>query len=646
MRYLTIIFGVVLSLFSSCNKYLDVVPDNIATIDMAFRMRVTAEQYLFTCYSYLPNFSHVASNPALYGADESWRYDNSYPGVQIARGSQSIVQPILDRWSGYTSASMSAATTGSLEGTVSTTSLWRGIRDCNIFMENIDLVKDMDQSEKDRWIAEVKVLKAFYHFYLLRMYGPIPLIRENLPISSGVDEVQVAREPFDDCVDYIVQLLDEAAAEENLPITIEDRTTELGRITKSITLSIKALVLVTAASPLFNGNVDYEGFVDKNGLTLFNTVYDPEKWSRAAVACKDAIDLCHTAGHKLYTYSLDARSSQVSTDTYYKMNIRGSVTARENPEVIWPDVGRSTTTLQRESQARLDAGTANASTVSRGMAPTLKMAESFYTINGVPITEDKTWDYAGRYSLRVATDAERNYIQPNYTTASLHYDREPRFYGSLAFDGSVWFGQGNFTESAPWYVMAKLGQYSGGASANRYSVTGYWPKKLVNPASTYAASVAYVVVQYHWPIIRLADLYLLYAEALNELDGPGEEAYHYINLVREKAGLATLQESWENYSTDPGKYLSQAGLRQIIHQERTIELAFEGHRFWDLRRWKRAMDELNKPVYGWDVSQRETDLYYRIRELYRQEFRTRDYLWPLRELDVIVNENLVQNPGW
>src|SRR5690606_33707615 len=130
---------------------------------------------------------------------------------------------------------------------------------------------------------------------------------------------------FDDCVDYIVQLLDETAAEENLPITIEDRTTELGRITKSITLSVKALVLVTAASPLFNGNIDYESFVDKNGLKLFNTNYDLEKWSRAAVACKDAIDLCHTAGHKLYTYSLDARSSQVSTDTYYKMNIRGSV---------------------------------------------------------------------------------------------------------------------------------------------------------------------------------------------------------------------------------------------------------------------------------------------------------------------------------
>src|SRR3546814_431386 len=175
-------------------------------------------------------------------------------------------------------------------------------------MENIDMVKDMDQTEKDRWVAEVKVLKAYYHFYLLRMYGPIPLIRENLPIASGVEEVQVAREPFDNCVDYIVELLDEAVLEENLPASIEDRTTELGRITKPIALTIKALVLTTAASPLFNGNPDYDSFADKNGVKLFNSTYDPQKWERAAQACKAAIEASHAAGHKLYSYDLDHRS--------------------------------------------------------------------------------------------------------------------------------------------------------------------------------------------------------------------------------------------------------------------------------------------------------------------------------------------------
>src|SRR3546814_18733723 len=84
--------------------------------------------------------------------------------------------------------------------------LFKGIRDCNIFMENIDKVPDMDDMEKDRWKAEAKFLKAYYHFWLLRLYGPIPVIRENIPISAGPEDVKVVREPVDAVVDYIVQI--------------------------------------------------------------------------------------------------------------------------------------------------------------------------------------------------------------------------------------------------------------------------------------------------------------------------------------------------------------------------------------------------------------------------------------------------------
>ena len=633
MRYIIIASVVFMSLLSSCNKYLDVVPDNVATIDNAFKMRVNAEQYLFTCYSYMPSLASISENPALYGADELWHYDDTYQGIRIAKGSQGVVNPLMNYWSGTDASGM--------------TSLWRGIRDCNIFLENIAKVRDMDQYEKDRWSAEVKVLKAYFHYYLMRMYGPVPLVRKNLPISTGVEDVQVAREPIDECVDYIVQLLDEAAAEDALPVSIQDVTTELGRISKTIALSLKAEVLVTAASPLYNGNPDYANFVNKDNTKLFNPVYDPAKWERAANACKEAIDLCHSTGAKLYTYDLSSNPQNISRETFIKMSVRGSVTARGNPEMIWPNTRTTTGTLQREAQARLDAGIANASVVGKGMAPTLKMAETFYTKNGVPLTEDNTWNYADRYTLKTAGDTEKNYIQTNYQTASLHFDREPRFYGSLAFDGSVWYGQGKFTEASPWFVNAKLGQYAGGPpGGNRYSITGYWPQKLVNPASTYAANVAFVSVEYPWPIIRLADLYLLYSEALNEWNGPGSEVFEYINRVRARAGLETVQYAWENFSNNKTKYQTKDGLRDIIHQERTIEMAFEGHRFWDLRRWKKAEAEMNQPVYGWDVGQSEASLYYKPKLLFNQVFKRRDYFWPIKELDVLVNRNLVQSPGW
>src|SRR5690606_38133836 len=102
----------------------------------------------------------------------------------------------------------------------------------------------------DRWIAEVKFLKAYYHFWLFRLYGPIPLIKENIPVSASVDEVKRKRSTVDECVEYMVELIDEAAPD--LPKKIVNRTFELGRITQPIAFSLKAIVLVTAASPLFN----------------------------------------------------------------------------------------------------------------------------------------------------------------------------------------------------------------------------------------------------------------------------------------------------------------------------------------------------------------------------------------------------------
>src|SRR5690606_17203661 len=116
------------------------------------------------------------------------------------------------------------------------------------------------EGERNRWIGEVKFLKAFYTYYLIKLYGPIPLMRENQPISASPEEVKRYREPVDDCFDYVVELLDEAIPV--LPPIIVDMEGEAGRITAPIAASIKAKVLATAASPLFNGNPDYISFVD------------------------------------------------------------------------------------------------------------------------------------------------------------------------------------------------------------------------------------------------------------------------------------------------------------------------------------------------------------------------------------------------
>jgi len=648
MKKRIIIFVLVggLGLFSACD-YLDIVPDNIATIDNAFVNRSMAEKYLFTCYSYMPAHASYGSQAFLI-ADEFWvpNIDFNIPFNVIANGNQGVVDPCLNYWNGLRGGK----------------AMFVALRDCNIFLERMNNeIPGLYEMEKKWWIAEVKFLKAYYHYWLLRMYGPIPLIRENLPVSASVDEVQVKREPVDECFDYIVSLLNEAVPD--LPLDVQYLTTEMGRATQPMALALKAKALVEAASPLFNGNTDYANFKRKDGVQYFNQTYDPAKWEKAAVACRNAIDTCHLANFVLFEFEPGVAENP-SPETIIQMSIRNSVAENNytiNREVIWANPNSVSDDLQRQTTPRVDpARVANVSTAAN-IAPTLKIAEMFYTANGVPMDEDQEWElsgkYANRYMVQTATDADRYHIAVDYQTATLNFDREIRFYANLAFDGGLWYGIGKFDSNDQWIVRGKMYETAGKgsntlAATNNFSITGYYCKKLANYNNVIIGtdySGTYTVLSYPWPVMRLADLYLLYSEAMNEAYGPSQEAFKWIDLVRKRAGLEGVEVSWANYAKASlrNKPSTKEGLRDIIQQERLIELANEGHRYWEIRRWKRAREMwYNQPIQGWDIDQSATEAYYRVRTLFTQQFTSKNYLWPIREDDLAINPNLDQNPGW
>jgi len=609
---------------TNCSDFLDVVPDNIATIDHAFAMRSQAEKYLFTLYSWMPKDGQPASDPAMEGCDELWRLSNQGSGYfQIAQGNQNKTSPYGDAY---------------------WTNMYRALRDCNIFIENIFTVAEMPLAEQAQWAAEAKVLKAWYHFVLVRMYGPVPIIRENLPMEVGVEDVKVVREPVDSCFAYMIQLIDEAIPD--LLFGTPNPQFDAGRINQLIAYAIKAKILLTAASPLYNGNTDQAKLVNKDGTQLFNQQVSEEKWRRAVEACREAIHYCDSAKKVLY-YAYPNYGQYTLTDTIRtQLGLRNVVCERWNDEIIWANT-QSYCSIQGAAIPNFTSYQENY--VPRGdYSPTLKIAEQFYSQNGVPINEDKTYDYAGRYNLRTAERKDALYIRQDYTTVALHFDREPRFYSSMGFDGGVWWGQGVYDNDHPellYYLQTKRGQINQ-AQSDRSTVTGYYIKKLIHFENVIGPNTAYSITNYPWPLIRLADLYLMYAEALNELNGPSAEALGYIDLVRERAGLPTVEVSWTNYSTNPQKFQNQDGLRDIIHYERLNELAFEGHRFWDIRRWKTAIVYLNNPVQGWDRLQSEAIAYFRKTLLYDQTFGIKDYFWPIREGNIEVNPNLVQNTGW
>ncbi len=618
--------------FNGCSDYLDVVPDNTATLEMAFHDRYNAEKFLFTCYSFIPSHGSENADPGIMAGDEVWvnEYVNR-DGLRIAKGEQNANYPLNNYWTGERSGKR----------------LFVGIRNCNIFIDNIDNVGDLPAQEKIRWKAEAKFIKAYLHWYLLRMYGPIPIMDENKSINSPAEEFMGKRAPIDECFKYVLDLLSEVA--EELPMKISNPSSELGRITKPIALALKARVAVTYASPLFNGNSDFTSLEDKEGNKLFDNTYDPEKWGSAAAACKEAIDVCQEADHRLFQKEDFNITRGTFSDTSKQIIILRqavSLWGDDNPETIWGNTSSPITGGYQNHACPVYREHTGIYPTNQFLNATLRMAELFYTNNGVPIEEDVDYDYDNRYELATATQADALFLAPMETTAKLHFNREYRFYSSLAFDRGAWVGNGSDDE-APWYVRARVGEpaYKLG-ERYMYGITGYWPKKMIHLESEINANGWFSAKSYAFPVIRMSGLYLMYAEALNESDNIAE-AQSWVDKVRARAGLNGVVESWANHSSSPSKPTSKDGLREIIQRERLIELAFEGERFWDLRRWKRSEEFMNQPIRGWNtLSTGDANDYYTLNTYFVQEFNVRDYLWPIKEDDLLKNTNLVQNPGW
>jgi hypothetical protein len=654
MKKLTIILVSILITFG-CQDYLDIVPDNVSTMEHAFKDEFSAERFLATLYYRMPFIGRPIRDPAILASDEyvvtetpAFLAQNFY-GYFIKKGQQNTNSPMINNW----------------EGNNWGRGMFHGIRECNIFLENIESVPALEMEKRNRWIAEAKFLKAYYHFYLMQFYGPVPLVKENIPVYSGMEEVQRYRDPYDDCVDYVVSLIDEAMPD--LPVTIINPGTEFGRLTRPIAASLKAYVLVTAASPLFNGNPDYAFLEDNRGVKLFSQTQDVSKWTRAATACKEAIELCESANIKLFEFK-DNRYD-LSDDTRLTMTIRGAVTEPWNQELIWV---MPPTTVTRTITGESNVFTANttalmqtwtlpylskeqvsAQNLDTRLGPPFEIVEMFYSKNGVPIDEDIEYDYINRYEVALAGDEQMYYVKPGYKTALMNLHREPRFYANLGFDGNYWYGNGRMKDvgkgsesETAWLVQAKRGETSGKMSNIRHSRTGYFSKKGSH-YNTESTSSNLIITEFTYPIIRLADLYLLYAEALNEsLSAPDAEVYEYVDRVRARAGLNGVVESWAAHSNIPQKPNNQSGMREIIHRERLIELAFEGKRFDDLRRWKKAHIYHNRNDYGWNVDGFDENSYYTPIVLERLTYTTKQYLWPISESELRRNSNLVQNPFW
>jgi hypothetical protein len=627
---------------TSCEDYLDIVPDGTQELSLLFNRKETAYNALANCYSYLPKNDGVYSSYVLASDELTTPVDKETNAIKMMKGqlnnssSLNDGKPIMSYWSGYSAS-------GSSQG-----SLWEAIRSCNTLIENIDLVVDMTQQEKNTWKAEAKFLKANFHFILLTYYGPIPIIDTNLPISASDEAVRVKRQTVDYCVNYIVSKINEAIAD--LPERVLG-SNDIGRVDQVIAKAIKSRVLLYAASPLFNGNSSfYSGFVNEEGVPFFNQNEDIAKWQLAADAADEAIQAAIGQGVSMYYYNGDVPLYDDQNWQYEfirdQYDNRFAITDPWNSELIWgsssPVTGGNWWQLQASSLMK-DPSSSSVEAAWQWVAPTLRMAELYYTKNGLPISEDLSFDYSERYSVQNVAFNQRFYAQYGNRTAKLNLNREPRFYSSLGFDRGIMRSWGGL-----WQLKMRYDEDHGRFGfTSDYLTSGYSLKKLVHPDSE--GDAYNKIVPYPWPIIRLSELYLNYAEALNEANGPSQQVYDALNNIRDRAGIPTVEEAWSDVSVaaNPGKHTNLLGLREIIQQERMIELAFEGHRYNDLRRWKIAEQFLSTPLKGWSVDESSEANFYTLRDIGIRSFSApRDYFHPISFDELSINPNLVQNPGW
>lgn len=635
---------------SGCN-YLDIVPDERVQIEDAYNTPSRTEGYLYSCYGLMP-VTRACS-------ERSQPYYDWTPLDRNTGGEITTYYKVGEQGGTFTTGNYSPASPEMSKNTWD--SVWRGLRQCYEFLSILDVAKVYNEDDRETYRAEVYFLIAYYHFKALQAYGPTCIIESAMDPNIEVDKIP-ERSTYDQVVDFIVKTLDEKA----LPNLKEEHTQQyLGRATKSAALALKSRVLLYAASPLFNGNTDYSGFKNAAGENLISQEYKIEKWQACADATLAAIQEAEKH-HRLYQYADAGEPSQskpgfssgnISTEA--QRAVRYCFMDQQNLcEVIWGD-NRAESAYEVQSRSIVRQSKQPPFAQTNSAAPTLQIVELFYTENGLPIDKDKSFPYDQRYTLQ---NLPSNFDHNNYAdrtndkTIKLHLNREPRFYAWIGFpNGNYEISRYNAVDLSfdKAYVPGGLKMVFGGAhglTQNRtthYSVTGYLNKKFVHPGFTKTR------VSYPFPIFRIAELYLNYAEALIELGGDVnlQTARDYIDKVRVRAGIPTIYESLNSeFTADEwkGKENDQDILRQIVRQERQIEFYLENQRFWDLRRWKIA-EILDEHFLGWNIEGKDIVTFFNNgvpvpNAMLENHFYKSQYLMPIPLTEIQKTPQIVQNP--
>lgn len=671
MKKYIAIFAALLAL-SACDSYFDIDFQDQANLQEIFSKKNTTESYLAHLYSYLPH-------------DED---THNGTGYVIPRSDEGLFGFLgYGPFNKLRSGDYNTAATGDVVQYNVWKRMYVAIRQCTIFMDNVDLDREDTPTAKAAMKAEARFLRAYYYFCLFRQYGPVIVWGDALAPESAEGE-KLDRNTVDENVDFIVSELDKAA--QDLPYEIKEigaNDSWTGRATKGAAMALKARVLLYAASPLYNGQDGgrltgiFSAKTNIDGKQIF-AAYDASKWEKAAQAAKDVIELNR--------YSL-CSSTGGSTDLQKAASAYQNVFfERWNSETIWGwwhlGIGHSNggfatwigatgsfmyCTIPDFPEVTTSYRPLQAYTPSLKMVDAYPMAASGrYPVIGYQKSgrfNDLSKPLVDPLSGYSATGWEENYTQPldadwapAFKAHKSTVGRDARYYSSIVPNGYYWPSDKikkrwtSYKSSSATVPVQKL-------ESAALNWVGYACRRWYKANTAFATGADFTGAQrYVYPAFRLAEIYLSYAEACNEkTDRDVDEAITYLDKVRSRSGLNSIRDAYSEINFDnAGATTTIAGvtktnkewLRWFILQERWCEFGMEAMRHYDMCRWLRAEDEY--PAAAWTLnmaSETYEGVYERVNNVMpmdNADFHYRDYFYPIISTQLAEMVNFTQNPGW
>lgn len=473
---------------------------------------------------------------------------------------------------------------------------WTNISNCNIFFERVDNVGFTDETEKTKLVGQVRFIRAFEYWDLIARWGAMPIITKSFSINDREEIVGQKRNTYKECIDFLVSELDQAAKE--LPANWSGD--DYGRATSVAALALKSRILLYAASPLMNEDVK----IPEVGYTT----PEPDRWQKAAKAATEALDAAQNAGYELYNLNGDPSKN-------YQLIFMDNTAA--NKETLFARMG--TSSAEGESISSCDQyNNPNGYGGWGGNCPLQELVDAYEVVKD-----------------GVASKFDWNNPEEK---ANPYANRDPRFYATILYDGAKWMTRNVET----YFDVDNNGTIIGGGKDTKYgndswnaSPTGYNMKKFMDEG--YALN-SWNFCARNWIHLRMAELYLNKAEALYNI-GDEEGAREALKPVRERAGM-------------PAITASGADLLEAIKHERRIELAFEEHRYFDVRRWKEAPKYFGSTVHAITIKKYpDGKKTYEVDKLRSdvggdRKWDDKMYWLPITKAEMDKNPNLVQNPGY